>query len=376
MMDGGSLLGRMSSKREHFDWPLFICAALIGVIGVVNLYSASSVYVDAGAKSGLADIYVSQVYWLVVGVLLAIITTAIDYRHFERLAYFLYGGGIFSLLLIFVLGDSVRGAVRWIKIGSFTFQPSEFMKLLVVLVVARALHDDPKTESRTLFDLIQPFALTALPFALVMMQPDLGTSLIYIFCVISILAITKVRRGSVLTFVAGAGGFAWFAWHNLLRDYQKGRITSFLDPENDKTGTGWHALQSKTAIGNGGLTGQGFMQGTQNQFGFLPDQYSDFPFAVFAEDWGLAGVVLLLTLYGFVSIWSIHIAAQAKDRFGAALAVGVGAIFFWHTIANLGMTLGLLPVVGITLPLFSYGGSSVVTICIAFGLLMNVSMRR
>jgi rod shape determining protein RodA len=166
------------------------------------------------------------------------------------------------------------------------------------------------------------------------------------------------------------------AWNYLLRDYQKGRITSFIDPEADKTGTGWHALQSQTAIGNGGLLGDGFMRGTQNQFGFLPDQHSDFPFSVFAEEWGFVGCIVLLSLYCFVCVWSVHIASQAKDRFGAGVAIGIGAIFFWHTVFNLGMTIGLLPVVGITLPLFSYGGSSVVTMLIGFGLLMSVSMRR
>ena len=150
----------------------------------------------------------------------------------------------------------------------------------------------------------------------------------------------------------------------------------FLDPEHNVTGTGWNALQSKTAIGNGGLSGCGFMQGTQNQFGFLPDQFSDFPFAVYAEDWGLLGSALLMALYCFLCVWAIHIASQAKDRFGAALAIGVGALIFWQVVANVGMASGILPVVGITLPLFSYGGSSVLTFMVGLGLLMNVSMRR
>jgi rod shape determining protein RodA len=166
------------------------------------------------------------------------------------------------------------------------------------------------------------------------------------------------------------------AWNYAMKDYQKARLTSFLNPEADKTGTGWHALQSQTAIGNGQLWGEGFMQGTQNQFGMLPDQFSDFPFAVFAEDWGFLGAILLIALYAFLSIWAIHIASQAKDRFGAAIAIGVGAMVFWPAVCNIGMAIGVLPVVGITLPLFSYGGSSIVTMMIGLGLLMNVSMRR
>lgn len=358
------------------DMPLLLCIVAIATLGVVNLYSATSVYIDAGKRAGLADIYVSQVYWIVVGGLLAIAAAVIDYRHFERLAYFVYAGGIVSLGLVFVLGADIRGSSRWIQLGSFTFQPSEFMKILVVLAVAKYLHDDARTEPRTLFDLAPALLLTGLPVALVMAQPDLGTSLVIMLTVGTVLAMVKIRRRSLVTLAVLAVVIPPLFWRYLMKDYQKARITSFLDPEGDKTGAGWHAFQSKTAIGNGGLTGEGFMQGTQNQFGFLPDQHSDFPFAVFAEDWGFAGSAVLLGLYCFLCIWAVHVASQSKDRFGAAIAVGIGALVFWHTAFNVGMAMGILPVVGITLPLFSYGGSSVVTMLIGLGLLMNVSMRR
>ena len=358
------------------DMPLLLGVVAIATLGIVNLYSATSFYIDAGERAGLADIYVAQVYWIVVGGLLAIVVAAIDYRNYERLAYVLYVGGLVTLGLVFVLGADIRGAVRWIQLGAFTFQPSEFMKILVILVVAKWLHDDPKTEPRTLVDLAPAGALTALPVALVMAQPDLGTSTIYLLTAGTMLAMTKIRRRSLATLAVMTGVSVPLAWKYLLHDYQKNRVTSFLDPEADKAGTGWHAFQSKTAIGNGGLTGEGFMQGTQNQFGFLPDQHSDFPFAVFAEDWGLVGSVLLLALYCFVCVWAVHVASQSKDRFGAAVAIGVGAMVFWHTIFNVGMAVGLFPVVGITLPMFSYGGSSVVTMLIGLGMLMNVSMRR
>jgi len=360
----------------QIDMPLLLAIVAVATMGVVNLYSATSVYVEAGKRAALADIYVSQVYWFVVGGLLAMLIAAIDYRHFERLAYFFYAGGIISLGSVFVLGADIRGSSRWIQIGSFNFQPSEFTKILLILVIAKYLHDDPKTEPRTLFDLAPAAGLIGLPVALVMAQPDLGTSLIYLLTAVSMLAMTKVRTRSVFTLVAVAGSVIPLAWRFVLRDYQKNRITSFLDPEHDKTGIGWHAFQSRTAIGNGGLTGEGFMQGTQNQFGFIPDQFSDFPFAVFAEDWGLLGSTLLLATYCFICIWAVHVASQSKDRFGAAVAIGVGALFFWHTVFNVGMAVGLLPVVGITLPLFSYGGSSVVTMLMGLGLLMSVSMRR
>jgi rod shape determining protein RodA len=370
-VDRGSL-----RRAQLVDMPLLIGVVLIVTLGLVNLYSATSYYVDAAKKAQLADIYVSQIYWIVVGAMLAVLTAAIDYRHYERLAPLLYVGGMIALSLVFVLGDHTRGSARWIPIGSFRFQPSEFMKIVVVLMIAKFIHNDVRTESRTLFDLAQPAIFTLLPVAAVMAQPDLGTSLIYVGTATSMIAMTRVRGRSVLGLLVAGGVSLPLAWSYVLKDYQKNRLISFLNPEADKTGQGYHALQSQTAIGNGQLLGEGFMQGTQNQFGFLPEQYSDFPFAVFAEDWGFLGSVTLLALYAFLAIWAIHIASQAKDRFGAAIAVGVGSMLFWQAVFNIGMAIGVLPVVGVTLPLFSYGGSSVITMLIGFGLLMNVSMRR
>jgi rod shape determining protein RodA len=362
--------------RDHFDWPLFLSIFAISVIGLVNLYSATSPYMDVAEKSGIADIYVTQVYWLVVGGLMAILVAIIDYRNFERLAYIAYGVGIFSLLLVFVLASDVRGASRWIRLGSFAIQPSEFMKIGVILAVARFLSDDPKTDARTLVDLLPAVFLFLLPAALVMMQPDFGTSTIFALVVGCMVAMARIRLKSALFLIGSAVLSLPVLWYYILLDYQKARVLSFINPEADLTGTGWHAFQSQTAIGNGGIWGAGFREGTQNQFGFLPDQFSDFPFSVFAEDWGFFGSMGLLGLYCFVCIWSVKIASMAKDRFGAAVAIGVGAMFFFHTAFNLGMVLGVLPVVGITLPLFSYGGSSVMTMLIGFGLLMNVSIRR
>ncbi|MEN9577534.1 MAG: hypothetical protein RJA70_543 [Pseudomonadota bacterium] len=362
--------------RENFDWPLFLSVAMIAIVGVVNLYSATSPYIDMEMKSGLADVYVTQVYWIVVGGLLSVLVASIDYRNFERLAYVIYVGGLLGLLLVFVLSSDVRGASRWIRLGSFAYQPSEFMKLGVILAVARFLSDDSKVEARTVVDLVPVFVLCTIPAALVMLQPDFGTSTIYSLSVACMLAITKVRVRSVLTVLGALAVAVPPTWMYVLEDYQKARVTSFLNPEADLTGAGWHAFQSQTAIGNGGVWGAGFREGTQNQFGFIPDQYSDFPFSVFAEDWGFVGCMALLGVYAFICIWSVKIASMAKDRFGAAVAIGVGAMVFWHSFFNVGMVLGLLPVVGITLPLFSYGGSSVVTFLIGFGLLMNVSVRR
>lgn len=362
-------------SNQKVDMPLLLVVVAITSIGVVNLYSATSAYVGASRHAALAGVYVSQIYWIVIGFLFATLLALIDYRHLGRIAPLLYVGGLVSLALLFAIAGDVRGATRWLSFGSFTFQPSEFMKPLVVLMVARHVQNDSKTEAKTLIDLFVPFVIMAVPMFAVIMQPDLGTSLIYLLSTVAIVAITKIRTSSMLWGLAVGSSAVVGMWKFGLREYQRGRVTSFLNPKMDANDTGWHALQSQTAIGNGGLSGEGFMQGTQNQFGFLPDQHSDFPFSVFAEEFGFIGCVALLSLYCFLTIWSIHIASQAKDRFGAALAVGCGSIIFWHATFNLGMSMGLLPVVGITLPLFSYGGSSVLSIMMCLGMLMSVSMR-
>jgi rod shape determining protein RodA len=357
--------------RDNFDWALFLTAAALAVIGVINLYSATSV-----SRAALSEIYIQQLYWLVLGGILGSAVAVIDYRHYERLGYLLYAVGIVLLVLVFILGKDIRGSSRWISIGSFGFQPSEFMKLFMIIALAKYLHDDPKTEARSLKDLIIPAALAALPMLLVLKQPDLGTTLIHGLIFMTVCLLTRIRWQSLVGLSVSSAIAAPVLWTYVLKDYQKQRIMTFLNPEENLLGSGWHAHHARVAIGAGEWTGQGFMRGTQNQFLFLPDQHSDFPFAVFAEDWGFFGCLLLVALYTFLVLWAVRIAATSKDRFGAVLAIGVGALIFWHAIFNLGMVVGLLPVVGVTLPLFSAGGSSVLTVMMGIGLLMNVSMRR
>jgi rod shape determining protein RodA len=365
----GRLFG--STPRDTFDWVLFLVSASLAVVGVVNLYSATSV-----VRASLSDLYIQQVYWLVMGGILATLVAAIDYRHYERLGYVLYGGGLVLLLLVFVLGKDIRGSSRWISIGSFSLQPSEFMKLFMIVALAKYLHDDPKNEQRTLKDLVIPASIAMVPMLLVLKQPDLGTALILGLIFASIAAMMRIRWQS-LAWLGVAGGIVVpLAWNFVLKDYQKQRIYSFLNPDTNIQGANWHEHHARVAIGAGRVLGEGFMKGTQNQFLFLPEQYSDFPFAVFAQDWGFLGCLLLVTLYGFLTLWAVRVAATARDRFGAVVAIGVGALIFWHAFFNLGMVTGLLPIVGVTLPLFSYGGSSVMTVMMGIGLLMNVSMRR
>ena len=362
------LLGRV---RDHFDWTLFITVALLAVVGVINLYSATSV-----SKGAHADDYIQQIYWLVGGGILATLVAAVDYRHYERLGYVLYGGGVVLLVLVFILGREIRGSSRWIYIGSYSFQPSEFMKLFLLVALGKYLHDHPKSEGRTLKDLVVPTLIAGVPTALVLLQPDLGTALILVLVFVSIAGLTRVQTRSLIALGFAGAILAPVFWSYGLRGYQDKRVTAWLNPNENILGDNWDPHQARIAVGNGGWLGQGFMKGSQNQFLFLHEQHSDFPFPVFAEEWGFVGSLTLLTLYGLLVLWCLRVASSAKDRFGAVIAAGVGSIIFWHAVFNLGMVTGLLPVVGVTLPLFSYGGSSVMTILMGVGLVMNVSMRR
>lgn len=358
----------------RFDWPLFIVAVCIALLGVVNLYSATSVY--QGTHPVVAERYISQLYWVLGGGVVGAVLCAFDYRHIERSAYVAYAVGIFALLVAIVLARDVRGSSRWIELGSFRFQPSEFTKLTLILALAKYLHHDPKNEGRSLKDLAIPAAITIVPAFLILRQPDLGTAIIHLLIFLTIAAVTKVRGRSALLFLASSVIAIYVAYHFILLDYQRARIEVFLNPEADILGRGWHAHHARVAIGNGELFGNGYLKGMQNQFLFIPDQATDFPFPVFAEEWGFVGSTVLIGLYMFLCLWSIRIASQARDRFGVIVCVGVTAMIFWHAVVNIGMTCGLMPVVGVTLPLFSYGGSSVSNTMLGLAMLMSVSMRR
>jgi rod shape determining protein RodA len=359
------------------DWVLFGLVLLISLFGIVNLYST-------GQAAGYPDLYITQLYFLVFGSCGAFAVAVIDYRHYEQLGYILYGIGILLLVLVLIpgIGTEVNNARRWISFGSAfpRFQPSEIMKVLLVIGLAKFLHPDPHTEGRRLTDIVIPGAMTGLVMILILEEPDLGTALLCMLIFISIMMLTRLKARSLIVLVASTPIASAIAWSYMLKPYQKKRIvsfwTSFIDPKADRLGAGWHAYQSQVAIGSGKATGKGFLHGTAGPHDFLPEPTTDFPFAVFAEEHGFAGAVLLIMLYFLLILWCVRIAANSRDRFGSVLAIGVGSIFFWHVLINLGMVMGILPVVGVTLPLFSAGGSSILTFLLCIGLLMNVSIRR
>ncbi|MCU0661362.1 MAG: rod shape-determining protein RodA [Myxococcota bacterium] len=363
-----------TSLRDRVDWVLLGVAAAIAVIGVINLYST-------GIASNSPDLYLTQLYWLTFGGVLAFAVAVIDYRHYDRIGYIIYGVGNFLLLLVLIVGTEVNGSTRWISFGeAWRFQPSEIMKVCLVVGLAKYLYHDPTSEGRGLWDLLIPTVMTLVPMVLILEQPDLGTALLCMLIFFSIMLLTRLKARSMLGLLVSAPVVAMLGWSYLLRDYQKERVisfwNSFVDPEADRLGSGWHAYQSTVAIGSGQWTGKGYLHGTAGPHHFLPEARTDFPFSVFAEEHGFLGAALLLALYFILIMWSIRIAASAKDRFGAILAIGVASVFFWHVLINMGMVMGIMPVVGVTLPLFSYGGSSVLAFTLCVGLLMNVSIHR
>ncbi|HET9551413.1 MAG TPA: rod shape-determining protein RodA [Anaeromyxobacteraceae bacterium] len=353
----------------HFPWPLALIVLSICALGIWNLASAS--------RSAHAPVWIAQAWWMGGGVLVALVVLAFDHRRFQRISWVFYGVVIVLLLLVFVKGRTVMGARRWIGVGPVNIQPSELAKLAVLMALSSWFHWDSerRKEPMGLLGIAVPLAITFLPAVLILKQPDLGTALIVVAIGCTMLLFARVRWRTLAVLGGVALGGALLAYPNL-KPYQKKRVETFLNPEGDALGAGYHAMQSKIAVGSGQGLGKGWAQGTQSYLSFLPEQHTDFIFSVWAEEHGFAGCLLLLLLYfGLIAV-AVDIAGNARDRFGHFLAVGVTAMLFWQTVINIGMVTGVLPVVGVTLPLMSYGGSSVIAIFVGIGLLANVGMRR
>ena len=354
----------------HFDWTLLGIVLVIASIGILNLYSATEKIEMPGTP-----LYLKQIFWLLIGMVVMVTIAFIEYRFYMDFAHIVYMVTFVFLLAVLGYGIITSGAQRWIKIGPLSFQPSEFVKISLILALAKFFHRPPHRNGYTLKQLSLPFLLLFLPMGLILKQPDLGTAIILVLIFFSILIFVKIRWSSLLTIGLVGAAAVPILWH-FLKDYQKKRIITFFNPELDPLGAGYHLIQSKIAVGSGGILGKGFMKGTQSKLGFLPEQQTDFIFSALGEEWGLIGSLFVIGLYLALILWGLRIAVQAKDRFGAILAFGVVAMLFWHAFINIGMVLGIMPVVGIPLPLLSYGGSFVISTLMGVGLLLNVSMRR
>jgi rod shape determining protein RodA len=357
---------------QNFDWTLLGTALLLAGLGIVNMISAAPEEVVSGLPATTAR----QLVWFCAGAVAMGAVLIPDYRVLERLALPIYLVTVVLLVVVLVAGPVIKGSQRWLAAGPFNLQPSELAKLSMLVICARMLTRRAAVAHLSLRDLLAPALLVAVPIVLVLRQPDLGTAMLLALIAGSFLLVSRVRARSLLMLaaagLAGAGG----AWLFVLHDYQKERVLTFLDPERDPLGSAYHAIQSQIAVGSGGLLGQGFMQGPQSQLDFLPEQQTDFAFSVLAEEWGFVGAALVLLIYLTLLVRGILVARSAKEMFGAHLAIGVVAMFFWPGAINVAMVIGLAPVVGVPLPLVSYGGSSLLTCMLGIGLLMNISMRR
>ncbi|MBU1209110.1 MAG: rod shape-determining protein RodA [Proteobacteria bacterium] len=354
----------------NFDWTLLVTVVLIAVIGVVNIYSSTFPH-----TGNFKSLYIKQIYWVLLGLALMFFILSFNYRTFIRYAYpFLLFCLIFLTLVMF-FGRYTSGSQRWLQLGFISFQPSELTKIALILALTRFFTEDDNPHGYGLRDLLVPFLILIIPALLVFKQPDLGTVVLLVLIYASILAFLGVHLRTWITLGVGCAALAPLLWH-FLKDYQKTRLLTFLNPDLDPLKTGYHIIQSKIAIGSGTFFGKGFLKGTQSQLHFLPEQHTDFIFSVLAEEWGFLGSFFLLFLILLLISRGLKIAYTSKDRAGAILAIGICAMIFWQSFINVGMVVGIVPVVGVPLPLLSYGGTSVVTTFIGIGILMNISMRR
>ena len=355
---------------QHFDWVMLLMLLLVGGMALTNLYSSTHI-----ADTGASSLFYKQLLFFGVGLGLILVVLTLEYQKIARLGYVLYGVILVLLTYTLLFVKAIAGSQRWIDLGFFNLQPSEPAKLALILVLASCYANTDVPGGYRLRDLIKPVILTALPFVLIMLQPDLGTALICAIIFVSMTLFVRLRWGT-LAILSGSGlACIFIGWKFLLKEYQRKRIETFLDPEGDPMNHGYQIMQSKIAVGSGKVFGKGFLEGTQGHLHFLPERHTDFAFAVWAEEWGFAGSLFFLSCYFFMLLWGINIAMSAKDKFGAILAFGCTMLIFWQAVINLFMIMGFLPVVGVPLPMFSYGGSSLLTNMVAGGILMSVRMR-
>ena len=362
------LMPRVISWRKlrfRFDWALTICGLIVVAVGLANLWSA--------VHERQSQLFTQQISWLALGTVVFLAVASFDYRTISRLSYVLYGAGLALLVGVLIFGKMVGGGRRWFDMGPFHVQPSEMMQVLTIVALGKYLNDSPALEGRSFRHMLYPVAIASAPALLIAAQPDFGTAVLILLIFITIMLTARLKLKTLAAILGLATVAAFPIYQHLLRDYQRKRFEAFLDPSSQGA---YQTRQALNAIGSGRFTGKGFLHGTQIRMRHFPALWTDFPFAVWAEEWGFIGSLVVLLAYLALILWSIKIASEARDRFGATVCVGVAALLFWHVAINVGMVSGILPVVGVTLPLISYGGSSILTIMVALGLVMNVSVRR
>ena len=357
----------LGEKLWQINWSLVLLATLISMIGFAMLYSAANGNVDPWASR--------QMVRFSVGLAVMLAIALIDVRFLFRWAYLIYFGTLGLLVAVELVGTSGMGAQRWIDLKFIQLQPSEIMKVVIVLALARYFHGLSPEEISRPFYLLLPIVLTLAPAALVLKQPDLGTAAMLLMVGAAVFFCAGVRLWKFA--VVGVLGLSAIpiAWQ-FLHEYQRRRVMTLFDPESDPLGAGYHILQSKIALGSGGLFGRGFLQGSQSHLNFLPEKQTDFVFTMLAEEFGMVGGLTLLGLYAILLIYGLAIALRSRNQFGRLLAIGINCNIFLYVFINIAMVMGLIPVVGVPLPLISYGGTAMLTIMAALGLLMSIYIHR
>ncbi len=358
----------------HVDWLLLGAVLLIAAIGATMIYSTTYVRLPDGSGHAGREFW-TQLYALAIGMVALLLCLTIDYRFLAEHSLLLYAGLLGLLIFVLVAGDSAFGAQRWIVIGSFKLQPSEFARMALALILAMFFGEN-RRGARNTSDLVIGGIFVIVPFVLIVKQPDLGSAVTLLPVFVGVAYLAGLRLRLLVIAAAVAVLLAPIAWRYGLEDYQKSRLSIFIDPAQDPRGAGYQPIQARVTVGSGGLTGKGFMRGTQSQYKFLPVAHNDFIFSVLAEEHGFLGVLVALGLYMFVILRTLGAARLAKDRIGAYLVGGIISGFAFQVIYNISMSAGLAPVKGLTLPLMSYGGSSIIATLAAFGLILNVRMRR
>ncbi len=357
---------------EYFDWGLLGITLVLGSIGIVTLYSA----VIPGTLEAHKMLYIKQLIWYSAGFVVMTVCFVFSYRNLDQWSHIIYAFSMILLVMVLVFGKVISGSQRWLALGPISIQPSEIAKIAVIIALAKYYSRHTTKKGFSLKELAIPFFITAVPFVLIVREPDLGTAMLVALISGTITMFVKIERKSKIILIGAGSVTVLLGWFFLLKEYQIERIKTFLNPDRNPLGAGYHIIQSKIAIGSGMVSGKGFLKGTQNALSFLPEQHTDFIFSVLAEQWGFVGSMSLILLFMLLIFWGLNVAYASRDPFGTILAVGVSAMIFWQVFINIGMVMGLMPVVGVPLPFISYGGSSLLTVMAGTGILLNVSMRR
>lgn len=358
---------------ENFDWAILMTLLPIIGIGLVSLYSAVYPQIQANPTHNL---FVRQLGWLGVGLVTMFCALSINYDRMQAVSTWAFLLSVVLLTLVLVVGKEINGSKRWISLLGLQFQPSELMKIAIVLKLASHFSSQEITFYPPLKEFLVPVGLTLVAVFLILLEPDLGTAICVLATAVTMVFFMGVRWRYILGALLAGAAMIPPLWMHVLKPYQKRRVLILLNPDLDPLGAGYHIRQSKIAIGSGMFWGKGFLNGTQNKLHFLPEKHTDFIFSVWAEEWGFLGCLILLVLFVVLILLILRVALRSKDRFGSLLVIGMGGLILWQVVINMGMVIGVLPVVGITLPFVSYGGSSLVVLCLAVGIVQNVSMRK